>query len=83
MLPALLLAATLLVRIAAGVFDGPPPAGAPPGLPLPLLGLLCGVFLLPLALTSVGFALSFRPPAPGGLAALRRAAKERAAARGS
>ena len=69
--------------LAAGVFSGPPPAGAPLGLPLSLLGLLFGVFLLPLALTSVGFALSFRPPAPEGLAALRRAAKERAAARNS
>lgn len=69
--------------LATGVFSGPPLAGAPPGLPLPLLGLLLGVFLLPLALTSVGFALTFRPPAPEGLAALRRAAKERAASRGS
>lgn len=70
--------------LAAGVFAGPPPAaGAPPGLPRSLLGLLFGVFLLPLALTSVGFALTFRPPAPEGLAALRRAAKERAASRGS
>lgn len=66
--------------LTTGVFGGSPPAdtGAPPGLPLPLLGLLFGVFLLPLVLTGVGFALTFRPPAPEGLAALRRAAAERA-----
>lgn len=70
--------------LAAGVFAGPPPAaGAPAALPRSLLGLLIGVFFLPLALTSVGFSLAFRPPAPEGLAALRRTAKERAASRGS
>lgn len=72
--------------LATGVFGSStpadsalPPGGAPPGLPLPLLGLLFGVFLLPLLLTGIGFALTFRPPAPDGLAALRRAAAERSA----
>ena len=66
--------------LTTGVFGGSPPAdSAPPGLPLPLLGLLFGVFLLPLVLTGVGFALTYRPPAPEGLAALRRAAADRAA----
>lgn len=67
--------------LATGVFGaGQPDTGGPPGLPLPLLGLLFGVFLLPLVLTGIGFALTFRPPAPEGLAALRHAAAERAAA---
>lgn len=74
--------------LATGVFGdslpggaSPDAGGAPPGLPLPLFGLLFGVFLLPLVLTGIGFALTFRPPAPEGLAALRRAAGERAASR--
>lgn len=68
--------------LATGVFGGStraddalPTGGPMPGLPLPLLGLLFGVFLLPLLLTGIGFALTFRPPDPEGLAALRRAAE--------
>lgn len=41
------------------------------GLPLSLWGLLLGVFAVPLALTSIGFAVSFEPPDVRGLERLR------------
>ena len=47
----------------------------PMGLPLGLWGLLFGVFLLPLLLTTVGFAVAFRAPDPEGLTRLRAAAR--------
>ena len=50
-----LVAGTLL---AAGLADGPGFFG----LPRSLWGLLLGVWLVPLILTSAGFAASFRPP---------------------
>ena len=53
--------------LAAGVGDGPGFFG----LPRSLWGLLLGVWLLPLVVTSVGFAASFRPPAGAALERLR------------
>ncbi len=42
------------------------------GLPLSLWGLFVGVFLVPLALTTLGFALDFEPPDRRGLERLRK-----------
>ncbi len=53
--------------LAAGLADG---AGFF-GLPRSLWGLLLGVWLVPLVLTSVGFAVSFAPPTPAELERLR------------
>lgn len=53
--------------LAAGFADGPGFFG----LPRSLWGLLLGVWLLPLVITSVGFALSFRPPDPAARNRLR------------
>lgn len=57
--------------LAAGIFDGPGPFG----LPRSLWGLLLGVWLLPLVITSLGFALSFRPPNAADLERLRAAVR--------
>ena len=53
-----LLGASLLggILLAAGIGDGP----GPWGLPRSLWGLLLGVWLIPLVVTSIGFAVSFR-----------------------
>ena len=59
-----LAAGTLL---AAGLADGP---GAF-GLPRSLWGLLLGVWLIPLVITSLGFVVSFAPPTPAELERLR------------
>ena len=58
--------------LAAGFADGP---GAF-GLPRSLWGLVLGVWLIPLAVTSVGFAVSFAPPTPAELARLRGQSRE-------
>lgn len=55
--------------MATGVADG----AALFGLPRSLWGLLLGVWLIPLLLTSAGFALSFRPPDAADLERLRAA----------
>ncbi len=62
---ALSLAAGALV--AAGVADAPGLFG----LPRSLWGLLLGVWLVPLVVTSFGFAVAFRPPDPAALERLR------------
>ena len=48
------------------------------GLPGALWGLLLGVWLVPLLLTSAGFALAFRPPDRAALERLRAACRRRA-----
>ncbi len=53
--------------LAAGLADGPGFFG----LPRSLWGLLLGVWLIPLLLTSLGFAVSFAPPTPAELERLR------------
>lgn len=53
--------------LAAGLGDGPGYFG----LPRSLLGLVLGIWLIPLLLTSAGFALSFRPPDAADLDRLR------------
>ena len=58
--------------LAAGLADGP---GAL-GLPRSLWGLLLGVWLIPLVVTSVGFAVSFAPPTPAELERLRARSRE-------
>ena len=55
------------VLLAAGLADGPGFFG----LPRSLWGLLLGVWLIPLLLTSTGFAASFRPPDSERLQRLR------------
>ena len=59
-----LTAGTLL---AAGLADGPGIFG----LPRSLWGLLLGVWLIPLVITSLGFAVSFTPPTAAELERLR------------
>ena len=59
--------------LAAGVFDGPGFFG----LPRSLWGLLLGVWLIPLVLTSVGFAVSFAAPTPAELKRLRARSREK------
>jgi len=58
--------------LAAGLADGP---GAF-GLPRSLWGLLFGVWLIPLVVTSLGFAVSFEPPTPAELERLRAGSRE-------
>lgn len=53
--------------LAAGLWEGPGFFGVPRS----LWGLLLGVWLLPLVLTSLGFAASFAPPDPADLERLR------------
>ena len=64
-----LVAGTLL---AAGLLDGPGLFG----LPRSLWGLLLGVWLIPLVLTSLGFAASFAPPSAAELERLRARSHE-------
>jgi len=59
--------------LAAGLADGPGFFG----LPRSLWGLLLGVWLIPLVITSFGFAVSFAPPAPAELERLRARSRER------
>ena len=58
--------------LAAGLADGPGFFG----LPRSLWGLLLGVWLIPLVLTSLGFAVSFAPPTPAELERLRARSRE-------
>ena len=58
--------------LAAGLADGP---GAF-GLPRSLWGLVLGVWLIPLVVTSLGFAVSFAPPTPAELERLRARSRE-------
>ena len=58
--------------LAAGLADGPGLFG----LPRSLWGLLFGVWLIPLVLTSLGFAVSFAPPTPAELERLRARSQE-------
>lgn len=58
--------------LAAGLADGPGFFG----LPRSLWGLLLGVWLIPLVMTSLGFAASFAPPTPAELARLRGRSRE-------
>lgn len=74
--------AALLASLAAGTLlaaSVPATSGtdAPtsPALPASVYGLVVGVFLAPLLLTSLGFALSFRAPSASDLDRLRRAAR--------
>ena len=57
--------------MAAGLADGPGFFG----LPRSLWGLLLGIWLIPLVLTSAGFAVSFRPPDAADLDRLRAASR--------
>ena len=59
--------------LAGGFGDGPGPFG----LPRSLWGLLLGVWLAPLVLTSVGFAAAFTTPDPEDLERLRRGGASR------
>lgn len=68
---ALVLALVGGTLIAAGLADGPGFFG----LPRSLWGLLLGIWLIPLVLTSAGFAASFRPPDAAALDRLRAAAR--------
>ncbi len=58
--------------LAAGLADGPGFFG----LPRSLWGLLLGVWLIPLVLTSFGFAASFAAPTPAELERLRARSRE-------
>ncbi|MCY4627484.1 MAG: hypothetical protein OXE58_07950 [Acidobacteria bacterium] len=58
--------------LAAGLFEGPGFFG----LPRSLWGLLLGVWLIPLVVTSLGFAASFAPPDPADLERLRSRSQE-------
>ncbi len=58
--------------LAAGLADGPGFFG----LPRSLWGLLLGVWLIPLVLTSLGFAVSFAAPTPAELERLRARSRE-------
>ena len=58
--------------LAAGFADGPGFFG----LPRSLWGLLLGVWLIPLVLTSLGFAVSFRAPTAAELERLRARSRE-------
>lgn len=70
--------AAFLVSLGAGtLLTASLPATRGPGAPAfpsSLSALVVGVFLAPLLLTSLGFALSFRPPSANDLDRLRRAA---------
>ena len=72
--------AAFLVSLGAGALltASLPTARGPeaPAFPPSLSALILGVFLAPLLLTSLGFALSFRPPSAEDLDRLRRAARE-------
>lgn len=72
--------AAFLVSLGAGALltASLPAARGPeaPAFPPSLSALIVGVFLAPLLLTSLGFALSFRPPSAEDLDRLRRAARE-------
>ena len=46
------------------------------GLPRSLWGLVLGIWLIPLLLTSLGFAVSFAPPTPAELERLRARSRE-------
>ena len=58
--------------LAAGLADGTGFFG----LPRSLWGLLLGVWLIPLVLTSLGFAVSFAPPTPAELERLRARSRQ-------
>ena len=58
--------------LAAGLFEGPGFFG----LPRSLWGLLLGVWLIPLIVTSLGFAASFAPPSAADLERLRARSQE-------
>lgn len=58
--------------LAAGLADGPGLFG----LPRSLWGLLLGVWLIPLVLTSLGFAATFAPPTPAEMQRLRARSRE-------
>ena len=58
--------------LAAGLLEGPGWFG----LPRSLWGLLLGVWLIPLVVTSLGFAASFAPPGPADLERLRSRSQE-------
>lgn len=58
--------------LAAGLGDGTGLFG----LPRSLWGLLFGVWLIPLVMTSFGFAVSFAPPTPAELERLRARSRE-------
>ena len=58
--------------LAAGLFEGPGFFG----LPRSLWGLLLGVWLIPLIVTSLGFAASFAPPSAADLERLRSRSQE-------
>ena len=58
--------------LAAGFAEGPGVLG----LPRSLWGLLLGVWLIPLVLTSLGFAVSFAPPTTAELQRLRDRSQE-------
>ena len=60
------------VLLAAGLADGPGLFG----LPRSLWGLLLGVWLIPLVLTSLGFAASFAPPTPAERERLRARSRQ-------
>ncbi len=60
------------VLLAAGLADGTDFFG----LPRSLWGLLLGVWLIPLVMTSLGFAVSFAPPTPAELERLRARSRE-------
>lgn len=84
------LTAAFLTSLAAGTLvaasiPASPGAGAlaSPGLPPSVSGLVVGVFLAPLLLTSLDFAFSFRAPSANDLDRLRRAARETPATRGA
>ena len=69
--------AAFLVSLGAGTLLAALPSTRGPGAPAfppSLSALVVGVFLAPLLLTSLGFALSFRPPSANDLDRLRRAA---------
>ena len=57
--------------LAAGLADGPGFSG----LPRSLWGLLLGIWLIPLVLTSAGFAASFRAPDAADLDRLRKSGR--------
>ena len=58
--------------LAAGLMDGPGFFG----LPRSLWGLLLGVWLIPLVLTSLGFAVSFAPPTAADLERIRARSRQ-------
>ena len=66
------------LSLAAGTLLAAGLAGGPGffGLPRSLWGLLLGVWLVPLVLTSLGFAVSFAPPTPAELERLRARSRQ-------